>query len=360
MTTSLLSPFSLRNGKTSRNRVWLAPMTNGQSHEDGTLGDDELHWLSMRAEGGFGAIETCAAHVARDGQGWAGELGVFDDRHVPGLTRLATAIRERGALGIVQIFHGGARANEQLIGEKPWSASEIPGDPASPRAATLADIERTIAAFREAARRSHQAGFDGVELHGAHGYLLGQFLSKQNTRTDAYGGDIAGRARFVREVTQAVRQAVPASFAVGIRLSPEDWGQTKGVDLDETLTVARWLRDDGIDFLHVSLWKALNNTVKRPEVHPIPLFREAVGGDVPIVAAGNVWTRGEAEKVLELGADAVALGRSAIANADWPMRVDDAGWEPKRPPLTPDELRARGLSDTFVGYMRRWKGFVTE
>ena len=356
----ILSPLTFRNGKASRNRVWLAPMTNGQSHEDGSLGDDELTWLASRADGGFGVIETCAAHVSPDAKGFDGALGVFDDRLLPGLSRLATAIRERGALGIVQLYHGGARCPEKLTGQRPWSASEIPTDPAGPREGTLEDIERAIASFRDAAARAHRAGFDGVELHGAHGYLIGQFLSRLNTRTDAYGGDIEGRARFAREVTRSVRGAVPESFLVGIRISPEEWGQAKGVDLDESLAAARWLRDDGIDFLHLSLWKALLNSQKRPESHTISLFREAVGGDVRIVAAGNLWTRADADAVMAKGADAIAIGRAAIANPDWPLRVEDASWEPRRPPLTATELRCRTLSDAFIGYMRRFKGFVAE
>ncbi|MFT3770192.1 MAG: NADH:flavin oxidoreductase [Minicystis sp.] len=356
----LLSPISFRNGVTAKNRVALAPMTNGQSHADGSLGDDELRWLASRAAGGFGLIETCAAHVSLDGQGFDGELGVFDDRLLPGLTRVASTIRERGALGFVQLYHGGARSPARLTGQRAWSASEIPGDPEDPRAATREDIERTIAAFRDAAVRSHKAGFEGVELHGAHGYLLGQFLSTLNTRSDEYGGDIAGRARFVREVTRAVRGAVPASFVVGIRISPEEWGQAKGVDLDESLAVARWLADDGIDFLHLSLWRSASNTTKRPEVHAIPLFRDVIGSDVRILAAGNIWTRADAELLLDKGADMVALGRSAIANPDWPLRAADPAWEPRRPPLTVTELRERGLGEAFAGYMRRWKGFVTD
>jgi 2,4-dienoyl-CoA reductase-like NADH-dependent reductase (Old Yellow Enzyme family) len=356
----LFSPLSFRNGKVARNRLALAPMTNGQSHADGSLGDDELDWVASRAESGFGVIETCAAHVSLEGQGFAGELGVFADRLVPGLTRLAGAIRGHGALGFVQLYHGGARCPAALTGQRAWSASEIPGDPEDPRAATTADLERTIAAFRDAAARCHRAGFDGVELHGAHGYLLGQFLSTLNTRGDAYGGDLMGRARFVREVTRAVRAAVPASFLVGIRLSPEDWGQAKGVDLDESLQVARWLADDGIDFLHLSLWRAQQNTTKRPEEHALPLFREAVGPDVRLLACGGVWTRGDADALLARGADLIAVGRAAIANRDWPRRVKDPAWEPRRPPLTAVELRERRLGEAFIGYLRRWKGFVTD
>ena len=356
----LFSPFSFRNGVRAKNRVTLAPMTNGQSHADGSLSDDELRWLTLRAEGGFGVVETCAAHVALDGQGWEGELGVFDDRLLPGLTRLAGALREHGAVGLVQLFHGGARADAKLTGQRPWSASEIPDDAGAPREATPGDIERVIGQFRAAAGRCHRAGFQGVELHGAHGYLLGQFVSKLNTRTDGHGGTLEGRARFMREVTRAVRAEVPASFVVGIRISPEDFGQARGLDLDESLKLARWLCDDGIDFLHLSLWRSASTTTKRPSAHAVPLFRAACPGDVPILVAGSVWTREEAEALLDQGADAVALGRAAIANPDWPRRALDAQWTPRRPPLTVAELEERGLNEAFAGYMKKWKGFVAE
>ena len=357
----LFSPLAFRNGLLAKNRLALAPMTNSQSHADGSLSEDELHWLTLRADGGFGVVETCAAHVALDGQGWEGELGIYDDKLLPGLTRLAAMLREREAVSLVQIFHGGTRAPAKLTGSRPWSASEIPDDPEEPRAATPGDIERTIACFRDAAVRAHRAGFQGVELHGAHGYLLGQFLSgTQNRREDAYGGSLEGRARLMREATRAVRAAVPASFVVGVRVSPEDFGNAKGLDLDENLTLARWLCDDGIDFLHVSLWKSFANTKKRPDEHPIPLFRRACPPEVPLIVAGGVWTRAEAEQLLEKGADAIALGRAAIANPDWPARARDTAWEPRRPPLTVAELRERGLNETFANYMRNWKGFVAD
>ncbi len=353
--------MTFRNGVRARNRAWLAPMTNQQSHADGTLSEDELHWLRVRARGGFGVIETCAAHVARDGQGWPGELGVFDDALLPGLRRLAAALHDDGALAFVQIFHGGVRAPSSLIGQQPWSATGIEQPGAErPRAATEEDLGRVVACFGEAAARAHAAGFDGVELHGAHGYLLGQFLSSLNTRTDGWGGSLEGRARLVRACVRAARAAVPAGFVVGIRLSPEDRGNARGLDLDESLQVARWLAEDGVDFLHLSLWDVSKNTRKRPEQHPLPLFREAVPREVPLVVAGNIWTRAEAEAMLDRGAAAVAIGRAAIANPDWASRVAEPGWEPRRPPLTVAELGERGLSPTFAAYMRNWKGFVAD
>jgi 2,4-dienoyl-CoA reductase-like NADH-dependent reductase (Old Yellow Enzyme family) len=368
-TRDLFSPLTFRNGVRAKNRVALAPMTNLQSHADGSLSDDELRWLVRRAEGGFGVVATCAAHVALDGHAWPGELGIYDDALLPGLTRLASALHGAGhdagsaprTLAMVQLFHGGARASAELIGERPWTASEIPGDAAAPRAGTTAEVERVVVRFRDAAVRAHRAGFDGVELHGAHGYLLCQFLSRLNRRSDGWGGpSFVGRARLLREVTRAVRAAVPPSFVVGVRISPEDFGNAKGLDLDESLTLASWLAEDGIDFLHLSLWTAANTTTKRPAEHPIPLFRDVVPAAVPLVVAGKVWTRADADEALERGADAVALGRAAIANPDWPARAALATWEPRRPPLTVAELQERGLSEAFAHYMRGWKGFVAD
>jgi 2,4-dienoyl-CoA reductase-like NADH-dependent reductase (Old Yellow Enzyme family) len=358
----LYDTLILRCGLRTRNRLWLAPMTNRQSHADGSLSDDELHWLERRAAGGFGVIETCASHVSRDGQGWPGELGVFDDALLPGLSRLASAIASQGAAGIVQIFHGGLRAPAALIGQTPWSATAFAAPGLEPaRAATEADIERVIGDFAAAAARAHRAGFAGVELHGAHGYLLGQFLSATiNTRADGWGGSLEGRARLVREATRAARAAVPKSFAVGVRLSPEDRGNAVGLDLDESIQVARWLADEGVDFVHLSLWDAAQNTRKRPEEHPLPLFRRALPAEVAIVVAGGVWTQAQAEALLQKGASAVALGLAGIANPEWPTRSREAGWEPRRPPLTIAELRGLGLNETFAQAMRGWKGFVAD
>lgn len=345
-----------RNGLQARNRVLMAALTNMQSHADGTLSDDEFHWLHMRAQGGFGVVTTCAAHVSRDGQGWKGELAIFDDAHIPGLARLAAALHDSGALGLVQIFHGGLRADPQLIGGRPWSAS----DAEDRRAATAQDIERVIEDFAAAAMRAHAAGMDGVEIHGAHGYLLTQFLSAvDNRRGDQWGGSLENRARLLRDVVRRVRARVPASMAVGVRLSPEDWGNAKGLDLDESLELARWLCEDGADFLHLSLWTSQKPTRKRPEQHALQLFRQVVPGNVLLWVAGKIWTREDAEQMLELGADGIALGRSAIANPDWALRAPELNWSPKRPPLTPAELRERGLNADFVEYMRTWRDFVT-
>jgi 2,4-dienoyl-CoA reductase-like NADH-dependent reductase (Old Yellow Enzyme family) len=351
----LYEPLVFRTGLTAKNRLVLAPMTNKQSNDDGSLGEDERRWLLSRAKAGYGIIETCASHVAKDGQGWQGELGIFDDSLLPGLTTLASELRAHGAVSIVQIFHGGLRADAALIGEQPFSASEGQGA----RAATKEDIARVTQQFVDAADRAKRAGFDGVELHGAHGYLFGQFLSTlDNQRTDEWGGTLENRARLLRDVTRAVRERVGPSFTVGVRISPEDFGQARGIDLDESLQLARWLAEDGIDFLHVSLWRAQLNTRKRPDEHALRLFRAALPDDVRLLTAGSVWTRGEADELLALGADGIALGRSAVVNRDWPTLARDHAWVPVRPPVTVEHLVANDLSPTFAAYMGNWKGFL--
>lgn len=336
----LFTPLTLRSGLVLPNRIALAPLTNWQSQQDGLLGDAELAFLARRADGGFGLVSTCAAYVADDGKAWPGELGVDRDACIPGLTRLAARIHAGGAKAIVQLFHGGIRAE---LNPTPWTATT----------ATTAQIAHAIDAFVAAAARCKTAGFDGVELHGAHGYLLSQFLSRDNTRTDDWGGtSLENRARLVREVLRRCRSD---GFTVGVRLSLEDFGQAKGLDLDESLQVARWLADDGADFIHVSLWDVTRNTTKRPDVHPLPLVRDVVPRDVAIFAAGKIWTRDDAARVLDLGADVVALGRSGILNPDWPRDEHVT-----RPPVTRQQLADRAVSPVFADYLTKWKNFVAD
>lgn len=353
--STLFEPLKFASGLEAPNRVVLAPMTNKTSHDDGTLSDDELHFLLSRADGGFGVVTTCASHVSKEGQGWPGELACHDDAHLLGLRRVSDGLRKRGAKSILQIFHGGLRADEAASGLPKIAPSGLDGA----KAATTEEITGLVAAFARAAGRAKDAGFDGVEIHGAHGYLLTQFLSRvQNTRVDDYGGPLENRARFLRDVVRAVRGEVGGSFTVGLRLSPEDFGNATGLDLDESIEVAKWGAELA-DYIHLSLWRSALPTTKRPDQHAVPLFRKALPEHVRILVAGSVWTRAEADALLEMGADAIALGRSAIANPDWPRRAREPGWEPWRPPFTPDELVARGLSPKFAEYMRAWKGFVS-
>jgi 2,4-dienoyl-CoA reductase-like NADH-dependent reductase (Old Yellow Enzyme family) len=263
---------------------------------------------------------------------------------------------------MVQLFHGGVRADTSLTGEPPWSAStwteETPGFVA-PRPATEADLARVIEQFAAAAARAEAAGFDGVELHGAHGYLLSQFLSRtMNPRTDGWGGDLAGRARLVREVLRACRARTAPGFAIGVRLSLEDFGNARGMDLDDNLQVARWLADDGADFIHASLWDVSRNSAKYPDRHPLPMLREALPREVAVFACGKIWTHADAEAVRGKGADVIAVARAGILNPDWPRTPDEAAV--KRPPITMAELHERAVSPVFADYLRRWKNFVAD
>lgn len=355
----IYEPLTFRNGASIKNRVALCALTNRQSHEDGTVGDAEVRFLGMRADGGFGIVTTCASHVSKDGQGWGGELGIFDEAHVPGLTKLSARIREAGAAAFVQIFHGGVRADASASGLPRFSASAREDSAGIVRAATEGDIQRVIRQFGDAAARAHAANMTGVEIHGAHGYLITQFLSAtENTRTDGWGGTIENRARLLLEILRSVRSRVPSSFVVGVRMSPEDWGNAKGLDLDESLRVATWIAEEGADFVHLSLWDAFQNTKKRPDEHPLEAFRNVVPSEVKIFAAGHIWSRQDAEQLLARGADVVALGRAAIVNPRWPTQAKEPNFEPTRPPLTPEQFGERGVAPGFVDYLRQWKNFV--
>ncbi len=355
----------LKSGKTAPNRIALAPMTNMQSHEDGTLSDDEYNWLVRRAKEGFGIVFTCATHVAKDGQGWQGELGIFSDMHLLGLTRLAKGIKENGSLGIVQIFHGGARSPQNVTSKQPWSASahtfQSGKNEVQVREGTVQEIQQTIEDFVLAAERAYKAGFNGVELHGAHGYLLHQFLSTAtNQRTDEWGGNFDNRTHLLRAILQKIKAKLPKEFMVGVRLSPEEKFNFLGIDFDDSLKLSRLLANDGADFIHVSPW----DSFKKPEKYPdgdktiVEYFREAVPLDTPIMVAGLIWTGADAEKALDLGADFVALGKVAIGIPDWPTLSKNPDYIPQKPPYTVDQLRKADLGEPFIEYMKRWEGFV--
>jgi 2,4-dienoyl-CoA reductase-like NADH-dependent reductase (Old Yellow Enzyme family) len=347
-----------------RNRLALAPLTNTQSGDDGVLHDDEARWLLRRARGGFGLTATCAAYVTSSGKAFDGELGVSNDAQESAVRPWAASLSSTGTCAVVQFVHGGMRAPRRLTGLQPvapWGGYVEDGnrDFEVPRTMSGDEVAAVADAFVDAAVRCHRAGFGGVELHGAHGYLLSEFLSAtMNPRDDGWGGDLAGRARLLRDVTRRVRAACGPSFVVGARLSPEDRGNARGLDLDETVQVARWLAEDGVDFVHLSLWDAAKNTVKRPDVHAARLFRDALPADVAVVAAGGVWTLDDALRLHDHGADVVAVGRAAIVDPEWPRHVVEQGREPVRGPRTVEQYADVDVSARFAQYLRRFPGMV--
>jgi 2,4-dienoyl-CoA reductase-like NADH-dependent reductase (Old Yellow Enzyme family) len=356
---SLFDPLTFKRGPALKNRFMLAPLTNTQSHADGVLSDDECRWLTMRAEGGFGLTMTCAASVQDGGQGFPGQLGLHDDRHLPGLTRLAGAIRAQGSLAVAQLHHAGMRSPEKLIGRQPVCPSDNAETGA--RAMTLDEVYQSRDAFIAAAKRCERAGFDGVELHGAHGYLLCQFFSAEiNHREDAYGGSLENRARLLFELVDGVRAVCGKDFSLGVRLSPERFG----LKLSEITSVAqRLMHEDKIEYLDMSLW----DVFKEPEEAEhkgrslMSFFTGLERGQVRLGAAGKITTGAGCRRAMEAGLDYVVIGRAAILHHDFPKQIaDDPGFTPHPTPVTVDYLRREGLGDAFVAYMRTWKGFVAE
>jgi 2,4-dienoyl-CoA reductase-like NADH-dependent reductase (Old Yellow Enzyme family) len=355
---SIHSSMGFTNGMQCANRVALAPMTNRSSNLDGTLSDTEHSWLMRRAHGGFGIVITCGMYVSREGQSWPGQLGLSTQAHTASLRPLAADLRDAGSLGIVQLFHGGLRANPEVSGVPALAPSADHDDAWS--AATEDDIARIIAAYRESAALAAAAGFAGIEIHGAHGYLPAQFLSAtENTRTDQWGGSIENRARLLREIVRGVRNDLNENFLIGVRLSSEDARQSRGIDIDESVAVAQLMGEAGADFIHLSLWDCELSSAKYPDTHPITLFRDALPPQVTLMVAGKIWTATDAECALERGADIIALGRAGILNPDWPERIRSQIWEPERGPLTESEFAGIAVGRAFVEYLReKWPEFV--
>jgi len=350
---SLDAPLTYRCGLTIPNRIAMAPLTNTQSNTDGTLHDDELRWLARRARSGWGLVSTCAAFVSEEGHAWDGQLGVAGPHHLAGLNRLASALRDGGAPSVVQLHHGGAKADLA-----PTRLSTVDGE--NQRGATPADLARVVDEFVAAAQLAEEAGFDGVEVHGANGYLFTQFLAPaDNPRTDAYGGDLAGRARLLREAVRAVRASVSPGFLVGVRLSPVDGWARRGLVLADGVQVAAWMGEDGVDYVHLSLGDA-----KGPPPHEdtdvvvTTAVREALDPEVALHSCGGVQTRTDAQQVLALGADVVVLGRASIIQPDWPSASRDPGFVLPPRPWEPADLRAADVGEDLLRYISAFPGFV--
>jgi len=356
---SLFDPVSLTRGPGLKNRFMLSPLTNLQSHVDGTLSDDEYNWLTLRARGGFGATVTCASHVQAQGQGFPGQLGCWSDAHLPGLTRLATGVKAAGSTAYVQLHHAGMRSPQGLIGTQPV----CPSDDAETgsRALTLAEVEQLRDDFIAAAVRSERAGFDGVELHGAHGYVLSQFISSSyNRRDDRYGGSLENRCRLVYEIVDGIRARCRPDFTLGIRVSPERFGLLLG----EMRQVVQGLLHDGrLDFVDLSLWDVFKEP-NEDEFKSKPLvdwFMDLDRRDVKVGVAGKIMDGATARQCLEHGADFVTIGRAAILHHDFPEQVRANPDFVSMPlPVSAEHLRAEGLGPAFVSYMQTWKGFVAE
>lgn len=338
MTTSLFSPLSLRD-LTIPNRIWLAPMCQYMVEaEDGVPTDWHLVHLGARAQGGFGLLLTEATAVVPEGRISPQDTGLWNDDQRDAWARITGFVHEQGAAIGVQLAHAGRKASTfpslpgQPHGSVPleeggWETlaptARVDGDYAMPHELDESGIAAVVTAFADATRRADAAGFDVVEIHAAHGYLLHQFLSPvSNHRTDAYGGDLENRARLLLEVTRAVREVWPESKPLFVRLSATDWLEG-GWDVDSTCTVSAWLKEAGADLIDVSSGGIANAQITVAPGYQVP-FAEAVKhrAGVATGAVGLITEPRQAEDVLASdSADAVLLGRVALREPSWPQRA---------------------------------------
>ncbi len=323
-------PFSFDAGVRLRNRVVMAPMTTWASNDDATVSDDELSYYRARVRG-VGLVITGCSHVTASGQGFTDEFAASDDAFIPSLRRLADAAKSGGAPAVLQIFHAGNKALTHLIPDGDLvSASSLemeptPFTPGGVRSRALAaeEIQEIIEAFGHATRRAIEAGFDGVELHGAHGFLLQNFLSPHfNRRTDEWGGSPENRMRFplavVREVKRVIGEHADRPFLAGYRLSPEEPNEG-GLRIGDVYPLIDRLVELGIDYLHLSLASVLT---ARPLEDAsgrriIKRVLEQVDGRLPVMAAGQIRTPADAAAAMDLGLSLAAVGQGLVMNPDW-------------------------------------------
>ncbi|WP_151736987.1 NADH-dependent flavin oxidoreductase ['Paenibacillus yunnanensis' Narsing Rao et al. 2020] len=325
----------LPNGITLKNRIVMAPMTHSSSNEDGTVSQAELAYYARRS-GGAGMVITAVTYVSPNGKGFKDQFAATDDAFIPGLSQLAGTIKQQGAKAVLQIFHGGRQCPPEEVGGDVVApsavASERPGSPV-PRELTEAEVEQIITDFAEATRRAIAAGFDGVEIHGANGYLIQQFVSPHsNRREDRFGGDAHKRLTFPLEVIDRVQAVVQkhatAPFIIGYRFSPEE-PETPGLTMEETFILLDAIKEKGLDYIHVSLnefWSKPRRGAE-PSRTRMEWILERVGGRVPVIGVGFIHTPDEALDALGTGVPLLALGRELIIEPDWVEKVESGNEE---------------------------------
>ena len=325
---NLTDTIRFRRGLTVKNRLVIPPMTVRMSYYDGTVTGDEIAYYAMRT-GDAGLFITGVANVTPNGMGWTGEEGVYDDKFIPGLSRLASAIKVNGTKAILQIFHAGRMTTSKMIGEQPVAPSAVaaprPGMEV-PRELTEAEILDIIAAFKAATIRAIKAGFDGVEIHGANHYLLHQFFSPHaNVRTDKWGGSLEKRYTFIEKVVDAVLEAVDEmkaqNFIVGYRFSPRE-ETDPGFNLPETLWLVDKLADKALDYLHISLtnFDGKTNLTAYQDKTMLQYVHEKINGRVPLISVGNIQTRADLEAALE-DSEMAAAGISSLIDPNWSAKI---------------------------------------
>lgn len=331
----LFRPFTLRSLEI-RNRLWVAPMCQySVDAEDGIVGDWHLQHLGGLARGGAGVVFMEATGVTPEGRISPRCPGIWNDEQIPPLARITAAAHAHGARIGIQLAHAGRKGSTVPslpglgdgtvpISEGGWETvapSAIAyGDFDVPRALETSELPELVRAFADGANRAVQAGFDLVEVHAAHGYLLHEFLSPlSNHRTDAYGGDLAGRSRLLREIVRTIRAEHP-ELPISVRISATEWVEG-GFSVEESVELSSWLAEDGADLVDVS--SAANVPHAPIPVGPsyqVGLAAEVRRGPLPVAAVGLITSAAQAEGILATGqADVILLARPVLANPHLPI-----------------------------------------
>ncbi|WP_421617629.1 NADH-dependent flavin oxidoreductase [Brevibacillus sp. TJ4] len=329
----LFQPFTFRSGTTVQNRIVMAPMTNFSSNPDDTVSKAEVRYYARRSKGP-GMVITACTYVTADGKGFPGEFAGHSDEIIPSLRELASAIKAKGAKAILQIFHGGRECPPELVPDgRIVSASAVASERAGakvPEALSEEEVRHIIRAFGETTRRAIEAGYDGVEIHGANGYLIQQFFSPHsNRRDDHWGGSLEKRMNFplaiVDEVKRVVAEHAKEPFVIGYRFSPEE-PTTPGIAMEDTLALVDVLANKELDYLHVSLqdfWSAPRSRAVDAGKKRVELLLEAIANRVPLIGVGSIHTADEALRALQTGVAFIALGRELIMEPDWVEKVEN-------------------------------------
>ncbi len=325
----LFSRMSIKNGFDLRNRAVMAPMTTWSANEDGSISEQEISYYERRSQG-VGMVITGCTHVTENGIGFHNEFAAYDDKFIPSLKKLADAIHRGGAKAVLQVFHAGNKAVPELINNADVVSASALTAPSGPfnsgevvsRALSDTEIQEMIHAFGETVRRAIEAGFDGVELHGAHGFLLQNFLSPLfNQREDSWGGSVEKRKAFAVEVVskalEVIQQHSKKPFILGYRFSPDE-PQQGALRIEHTLDLVDTLIDLGVDYVHASLKDANNTPLEEHEgKNALPTIAAHISGRVPLIVAGQMNTADDANKALENGATLAAIGRALVINPEW-------------------------------------------
>jgi 2,4-dienoyl-CoA reductase-like NADH-dependent reductase (Old Yellow Enzyme family)/thioredoxin reductase len=327
--SSLFEPIDVGSIRV-KNRIVMPPITTNYASTSGEVSDLLVRHYVERARGGVGMIIVEACSIHKYGKAFHCQLGAFNDGFKPGLARLASAIKSYDVAVLLQLFHAGRQTTSAISGSQPIAPSPIPCRIVRemPREMTLEDIEDIEDSFANAAYRAKTCGFDGVEVHGAHGYLVSEFLSPYtNRRSDGYGGGVEGRARFALEIVERIREKCGSSFTVGFRINCSDFVDG-GLTIDESIKIAKMLDDAGVDVIHVSagIYESREYIVQ-PMYFPrgllIPLaerIRREVS--IPVIAVGRINDPKLANEAISSGrVDMVAMGRALIADPELPRKA---------------------------------------